>query len=95
MYVELISEALDVWDADLDDDALLDYVRQCRAALPARGARLHRCWADELAAEIAYDRAIVCLAVRHGIDVTPTNFAHPGIERDRLEISLLRVGVVF
>ena len=36
MYVTLLSGALDLWDTDLDDDALLDYVRECRAALPAR-----------------------------------------------------------
>ena len=36
MYVTLLSGALDVFDTDLDDDALLDHVRQCRAALPAQ-----------------------------------------------------------
>jgi hypothetical protein len=35
MYVTLLSGALDLFDTDLDDDALLDHVRQCRAALPA------------------------------------------------------------
>ena len=36
MYVSLLSGALDLWDTDLDDEALLDYVRHCRAALPAQ-----------------------------------------------------------
>ena len=46
-----------------------------------------------LAAEIAYDRALVCLAAQCGIDVTPTNFVHPRIERERLELELVRRGV--
>jgi hypothetical protein len=93
MYVTLLSEALDLFDADLDDDALLDYVRQCRAALPAHdpGAGV---WSETaVVSEIAYDRSLLCLAVRWGIDVTPTNFLHPKIERDRLEFELQRRGV--
>ena len=43
--------------------------------------------------EIAYDRSLVCLAARWGIDVTPTNFVHPRIERERLELELERRGV--
>ena len=43
--------------------------------------------------EIAYDRSLVCLAARWGIDVTPTNFVHPKIERERLELELERRGV--
>ena len=46
-----------------------------------------------LAAEISYDRALVCLAAQCGIDVAPTNFVHPKIERDRLEFELVRLGV--
>jgi hypothetical protein len=93
MYVTLLSGALDVFDTDLDDDALLGHVRECRAALPARnlGAGV---WSETaVVAEIAYDRSLVCLAARWGIDVTPTNFMHPKIERDRLEFELKRRGV--
>jgi hypothetical protein len=93
MYVTLLSGALDSFDPDLDDDALLDYVRRCRAALPNHnlGAGV---WSETaVVAEIAYDRSLVCLAARWGIDVTPTNFVHPKIERDRLEIELQRRGV--
>ena len=94
MYVTLLSGALDLFDTDLDDDALLDHVRQCRAALPAHnlGAGV---WSETaVVTEIAYDRSLVCLAARRGVDVTPTNFAHPKIERDRLELELWRRGVV-
>jgi hypothetical protein len=93
MYVALLSGALDLFDTDVDDDALLDHVRECRTALPVHdlGAGV---WSETaVAAEIAYDRSLVCLAARHGIDVAPTNFAHPKIERDRLEFELERRGV--
>jgi hypothetical protein len=93
MYVTLLSGALDVFDVVLDDDALLDHVRGCRAALPAQslGAGV---WSETtVVTEIAYDRSLVCLAARLGIDVTPTNFMHPKSERARLELELERLGV--
>jgi len=93
MYVTLLSGALDLFDADLDDDALLDHVRQCRGALPTHnlGAGV---WSETaVAAEIAYDLSLVCLATRLGIDVAPANFVHPKIERDRLELELQCRGV--
>ena len=94
MYVTLLSGALELFDTDLDDDALLDHVRRCRAALPAHdlGAGV---WSEAaVVSEIAYDRSLVCLAARWGIDVTPTNFMHPKIERERLELELECRGVV-
>ena len=93
MYVTLLSKALDLWDTDLDDDALLDYVRACRASLPSRGLGAGTLSATIVAAEIVYDRALVCLAARYGVDVSPRNFAHPKIERERLEFELVRHGV--
>jgi hypothetical protein len=93
MYVTLLSGALDLFDPRLDDDALLDLVRECRAALPAHdlGAGV---WSETaVVSEIAYDRSLVCLAARSGIDVMPTNFVHPKIERERLEFELDRLGV--
>jgi hypothetical protein len=93
MYVTLLSGALDLFDTDLDDDALLDHVRGCRAALPAHdlGAGV---WSETaVVTEITYDRSLVCLAARWGIDVAPTNFVHPRIERERLELELERRGV--
>jgi hypothetical protein len=93
MYVTLLSGALDLWDVELDDDALLDHVRECRAALPARHPGSGVMSGTALAAEISYDRALVCLAAQCGIDVTPTNFTHPRIERERLEFELIGRGV--
>jgi hypothetical protein len=93
MYVTILSGALDYWDADLDDDALLDHVRDCRAALPTWDLGAGVMSEMGLVAEIAYDRGLVCLAARCGIDVAPRNFVHPRIARERLEFELVRRGV--
>jgi hypothetical protein len=93
MYVSLLSGALDLWDTDLDNEALLDHVRECRAALPAQDLGAGVMSETVLVTEITYDRALVCLAAERGIDVTPKNFVHPKIERERLEVELVRRGV--
>jgi hypothetical protein len=93
MYVTLLSGALDLWDVDFDEDALLDHARDCRAALSPRHLGSGVMSGTALAAEISYDRALVCLAAQRGIDVTPTNFMHPRIERERLELALADLGV--
>jgi hypothetical protein len=89
MYVTVLSGALDRWDSDLDDEALLDYVRDCRAALPARDLEAGMPSESALVAEVGYDRGLVCLATRYGIDASPRDFAHPKIERERLEFELV------
>ena len=93
MYMELLDRSLESWDDQMADDPLLEHVLTLRAALP-----LHRFGAgarseETLAAEVAYDRAIINLAARHGIDVAPVRFAHPKIERKRLESELAEVGI--
>jgi hypothetical protein len=93
MYIEVLFGAINGWDADLLGDDLVDYVFECRAALPAQdlGAGV---WSETaLIAEVAYDRALINLAAEYGIDVTPANFAHPKIERERLETALARRGL--
>ncbi len=93
MYVEVLTGAMDSWDTELSGDALLDYVLSCRAALPERelGAGV---WSEAtLVAEVAYDRALISIAVEYGVDVTPTNFVHPRIERERLEAALEKRGL--
>jgi hypothetical protein len=93
MYVEILSGAIDDWHAELTGDALVDYVLSCRAALPDQdlGAGV---WSEStLVAEVTYDRALVNLAAEYGVDVTPTNFVHPRIERDRLELALAQRGL--
>ncbi len=93
MYVQVLSEARDRWVTDLSGDALVDYVLGCRAALPAQdlGAEV---WSEAtLAAEVVYDRALMSLAAENGIDVTPANFVHSRIERERLEVALAQRGI--
>jgi hypothetical protein len=93
MYVEVLSGAVRGWDTDLSGDDLVDYVLRCRAGLPTRdlGAGV---WSEAaLVAEVVYDRALINLAADYGIDVHPTNFVHPKIERERLELALAQRGL--
>jgi hypothetical protein len=93
MYVRVLCGALEEWDQELSDEDLFDYALACRAALPAHALGAGG-WAQaSLAAEVAYDRALINLAAIHGIDVHARNFAHPEIERLRLEVALARRGV--
>jgi hypothetical protein len=93
MYVEVLSGAMDTWDTELSGEALVDHVLSCRAALPDRGLGAG-VWSEAtLVAEVAYDRALISLAVEYGVDVTPTNFVHPRIERERLEFALGQRGL--
>jgi hypothetical protein len=93
MYVRVLCGALEEWDQDLSEDDLLDHAVTCRAALPAHALGAGG-WAQaSLEAEVAYDRALISLAAVHGIDVHARNFAHPGIERIRLETALARQGI--
>lgn len=51
-------------------------------------------WSEAaLVAEVVYDRALINLAADYGIDVHPTNFVHPRIERERLEVALAQRGL--
>jgi hypothetical protein len=93
MYVEVLCGALEEWDHELSDEELLVHTLACRAALPGHALGAGG-WAQaSLVAEVAYDRALISLAAVHGIDVHCRNFAHPGIERVRLETALARRGI--
>ena len=46
-----------------------------------------------LAAEVAYDRALISLCAERDINVVTSEFAHPRAERARLEGELARAGV--
>src|SRR5271165_4761990 len=56
MYVEVLSGAMDRWDSELSGDALVGYVRSCRAALPARDPGAGVGSESSLVAEIATER---------------------------------------
>ncbi len=92
MYVALLLTALDDWNEDLSDDALIEYVLACReemlGALPRRGEGTY----SALASEIAYDRALIKLCEAHDLEVVAANFAHPKEERAHLEFELGAAG---
>lgn len=93
MYVDLLSSALEEWEDDLSGEALVDYAMTCRnemlTTVPRRGKSAY----VALAAEIAYDRALIKLCAAYGIDAVPADFAHPGDERAQLEQALADAGV--
>ena len=93
MYVEVQQRSSENSDEEPADDYLLDHVLALRAGLPLHDLRAGMWSGEALAAEIAYDRALINLAARHGIDVAPVHFAHPRIERKRLEFELSCLGV--
>jgi hypothetical protein len=93
MYVEILSGAIDEWDRELSGAALVDYVRRSRAALPAQELGAGVMSESTFVAEVLYDRALITLAAEYDIDVTPTNFSHPKIERERIEVALARRGM--
>jgi hypothetical protein len=93
MYVDILSSALDGWDDELNGSALIGYAVACRTEI--FGQRSHRGdpTSAVLAAQVAYDRALICLCTEHGIEVVRSGFAHRQEERDRLEHQLARAGV--
>ena len=98
MYVSLLSSALSSWDPDLSDDALLGEVRARRVALRGQTSGIGNSlfpgtWLSALSKEVAYDRALLRLAARQGMDVTPDDFDRPREERERIENQLFRRGV--
>ncbi len=68
MYVEILSSALDQWVTDLTGSDLIEYALICREELravsPPHGGSAY----TALAAEIAYDRALIALCTERGID---------------------------
>jgi hypothetical protein len=93
MYVEVLSGALESWVADLAEDDLLDYVLACLLALPSSVHGADRAADATLAAEIAYDRALIKLAAANDIDVEAGRFSQPRAERHRLEMALTKKGI--
>ncbi len=89
MYVDVLHGALEAWDSPLTGRALLDYVVECRNAFLASGSTSAY---HSLAAEVAYDRALVALCTEVGIGAAAADFADPIRERSRLE-GQLRQGV--
>jgi hypothetical protein len=95
MYVDILSSAIDTWVEQLSGDALIEYALTCRAQMLRSGASRGISATARLAAEIAYDRALIRLCETHGVEVAITNFAFPVSERARIERLLASSGVDF
>ncbi len=93
MYVDILSSALDQWVTDLNGPDLIEYTLLCReelrAVTPPQGGSAY----TALAAEIAYDRALIALCTERGIDAHATSFSYPASERRRIEAILRHDGV--
>jgi hypothetical protein len=93
MYADLLSNAIDSWQGELSGGALFDHVLACRiemlASAPAQGENAYL----SLAKEVAYDRALIRLCASHGITANAVDFAHPNVERSRLERALVDHGI--
>jgi hypothetical protein len=93
MYVDILSSALDGWIDGLAGGELIDYALVCRAEMLSSGPHHGDSAYAVLSAEIAYDRALICLCTERAISVVATSFAYPTAERARLERELASVGV--
>lgn len=93
MYLDLLRGVLDDWGDGLSGPALVAYAVACRtemlAAGPRRGGDAH----VALAAEVAYDRALVKLCAERCIDVDLAEFSYPIRARSHLEAELAARGV--
>jgi hypothetical protein len=93
MYVDILSSALDDWVSGLAGYELIEYALMCRdelrAVWPPAGGSAY----TALAAEIAYDRALIALCTERGIDAHATSFAYPREERRRIEMVLKQSGL--
>jgi hypothetical protein len=93
MYLHLLRSVLDDWVDEFDGPALVDYAVTCRKVMlspaPPSGDAAH----VALAAEIAYDRALVKLCTTRGVAVDVMAFSHPAQARARLERELAVLGI--
>ena len=96
MYVDILSSALDDWVTDLSGPELIEYAVLCRdelrALAPPQSGSADSAY-TALAAEIAYDRALIAICTEHGIYAHATTFAYPMEERKRIEALLVEEGV--
>jgi len=93
MYVDILSCALDTWIEELTGSALIDHALSRRAEMLGVGPRRGDTAYSSLAAEIAYDRALIRLCEANDVPVMAASFAYPRDERARLEGELATAGV--
>jgi hypothetical protein len=92
MYIDMLSSAVQAWDLELSSEELVEHALNCRVRMlatgPAHGASAY----EALAAELAYDRALIHLCGDVGIGASPFDFDQPQEERARLEQTLAERG---
>lgn len=93
MYVDILASSLDSWVDELTGTALVDYALVCRAEMLGAGPHRGDTAYASLAAEIAYDRALIKLCETNGVAVQATSFDFPRQERARLERELAVAGI--
>ena len=92
MYADILSNALATRGVQLTIDELVDRAILFREAVDYQGT-YGQSAADELAAEIAYDRVLIRLCEFYEIAVDAAAFIHPHEARLCLEARLANVGV--
>ncbi len=93
MYVDILSSSLDDWASALGGSDLIEYAVLCREELHVVSPSGAGSAYTALAAEIAYDRALIALCTERGIDAHATSFTYPRAERQRIETVLAHDGV--
>jgi hypothetical protein len=93
MYDHILSSALNDWVDELSGDALVEYALVCRNEMRHAPRYQGETALVALAAEVAYDRALIKLCEAHGIGGADMSFLHPRQERARLEAALVAAGI--
>ena len=93
IYADIVTNELFEWVEVSSGDRLVDYVLACRAAMFAARATAAEDPFGLLAAEIAYDRALIKLCAERDIEIGDAEFASPRTIRLWLEYQLYRAGV--
>jgi len=88
MYVEILSTALAADDGSDDLPALTRRAQQARMNRPHAPRSEPISVSAAIAAEVAYDGALVQVCGKYGIETEPERFASPTTERQRLEREL-------
>ena len=93
IYADIVTNRLSTWIDTASGDRLIDYTLACRAEMFAARRTAAADPLALLAAEIAYDRALMRLCAERGIEIEASDFASPRTTRLVLENELYRVGV--
>lgn len=93
MYTQLLQV---VWEEAQSDGAAEELLKAAvtrRRALDVAESAHGQAVEKALAANLAYDVALLRLCAAHGVDVDPLRFSRPLVERRLLETELTRRGV--